>query len=68
VTGKATLGGTLNVTLVGGFVPAVGSAYQILTFGSRSGDFATENGLTMPDGHHLVPSYSGTGLLTLTDQ
>jgi hypothetical protein len=40
VTGQATLDGTLTVTLVNGFDPT-GYCFRILTFGSRSGDFAT---------------------------
>jgi hypothetical protein len=44
----ATLGGTLNVTLGGGFVPAVGNAFQIMTFTEGNGgtNFATETGLS----------------------
>jgi uncharacterized repeat protein (TIGR01451 family) len=48
IGGTATLGGTLNVTLGGGFVPAVSEAFQIMTFtdGSGSSNFATETGLS----------------------
>ena len=46
VTGLASLAGTLNVNLVNGFVPIVGDIFDILTFGSRSGDFDTKNGLS----------------------
>jgi hypothetical protein len=44
VTGAATLGGTLNVNIVNGFAPTRGSTLvtQVMTFGSRSGDFATK--------------------------
>jgi Ca2+-binding RTX toxin-like protein len=45
VTGAATLGGTLNISLVNGFVPTVGDSFQILNFGSRIGDFSSFNGL-----------------------
>lgn len=45
VSGAATLGGTLNVVLTDGFVPAVGNTFPIMTYASRSGDFATKNGL-----------------------
>jgi hypothetical protein len=43
VTGRATLGGTINVTLLPDFSANVGDSFQILTFASRSGDFATYN-------------------------
>jgi fibronectin-binding autotransporter adhesin len=44
ISGTATLGGTLNVSLLNGYVPPRGRAFQILTFGSREGTtFATVN-------------------------
>ncbi len=39
VTGGATLAGTLRVTTVDGFVPALGQSFQVMTFDSRSGEF-----------------------------
>ena len=42
ITGAATLDGTLNVTLINGFSPAIGNTFQILTYASRSGDFSTK--------------------------
>jgi uncharacterized repeat protein (TIGR01451 family) len=48
ITGTATLGGTLNVSSFGGFTPVSGNSFQILTYGSRSGDFAAKNGLNFP--------------------
>jgi hypothetical protein len=41
VTGTATLDGTLKATLVNGYVPHSGDTIPVLTFASRSGDFAT---------------------------
>ena len=43
VGGTATLGGTLNATLLGGFVPASGTTFQILTAAPRAGTFGTTN-------------------------
>jgi hypothetical protein len=43
VTGAASLGGTLTVDLINGFSPAAGNSFQVLTFASRTGDFAAEN-------------------------
>ncbi|MGE0559485.1 MAG: beta strand repeat-containing protein [Burkholderiales bacterium] len=50
VTGNATLDGTLNATLFGGFTGAAGNVFDVITYASRTGDFATVNfpaGLTM---------------------
>lgn len=43
VTGTAALDGTLNVTLLGGFTGAVGNVFDVLTYASRTGDFAIVN-------------------------
>ena len=43
VTGAATLAGTLTATSIGGFTPVAGNSFQVLTFGSRSGNFTTNN-------------------------
>jgi hypothetical protein len=53
VTGQATLDGTLTVNLTGGFVPNSGDRFQVLTFGSETGAFATVDG----DGPLFAPSY-----------
>jgi autotransporter-associated beta strand protein len=45
IAGTASLAGTLNVALVGGFTPVSGNVFQILTFASSSGTFTTVNGL-----------------------
>ena len=39
ITGTARLGGTLEVELIDGFVPAIGNMFQILTAGSVIGTF-----------------------------
>jgi hypothetical protein len=56
ITGQATLDGTLTVHLINGFQPESGASFQILTFGSESGTFATING----DGPALTPHYNAT--------
>jgi large repetitive protein len=43
VTGAFALAGTLTATTTGGYTPTNGSAFPILTFGSRSGNFANKN-------------------------
>ncbi|MGE0484554.1 MAG: filamentous hemagglutinin N-terminal domain-containing protein [Gammaproteobacteria bacterium] len=45
VTGQASLGGALAVQLFGGFVPPDGALFDLLTFASVVGDFAT---VTLP--------------------
>ena len=37
----------LNLALVNGFSPAIGNRFQVMTFGSRTGQFATINGLAL---------------------
>jgi filamentous hemagglutinin family protein len=52
VTGAASLNGTLNVSLFGGFVPASGNTFGFMTYASRTGDFAT---LNLPASPALTP-------------
>jgi hypothetical protein len=61
VSGAAALGGTLDVKTVGGFVPASGDGFDVLTYGSRSGEFASIQG----NGETYTASY-GSSALTLT--
>jgi hypothetical protein len=56
----ATLTGTLNVSLVNGFTPTLGSTFDILNAGSLSGTFSTTNGLSINGSEHFAISYSGT--------
>ena len=46
VTGNATLGGTLHLSLLGGFTPSYGTTYDLLTASKLSGAFDT---LELPD-------------------
>ena len=50
VTGAATLDGTLNVSLVNGFTPALNDRFRFMTHASRTGAFATTNGLNIGGG------------------
>jgi hypothetical protein len=61
-TGLATLDGTLNVTLVGGFTPVAGNTFQVLAFGSQSGDFATKTGFVLGSGLFLREHFHATEL------
>jgi uncharacterized repeat protein (TIGR01451 family) len=68
VSGTVTLGGTLNITTVGGFVPAVGNAFQFLTYGARANvtTFATTNGLDNDPTTMLVPIYGVNDVQLIT--
>jgi len=63
VTGAATLAGTLNVTLIGGFTPAAGDQVTVLTFASRTGDFATVNLPALAGGLTWQRSFTGTAMV-----
>lgn len=41
ITGTATLGGTLSATYLNNFTPAAGSTFDVVTFASMTGSFAT---------------------------
>lgn len=62
VAGAAALGGTLKVGLTNGFHPEAGAVVTPLTFGSRSGDFATTVGLEYSPTASFIPSYTATAL------
>jgi uncharacterized repeat protein (TIGR01451 family) len=63
VGGTATLDGTLNVSLINGYTPNNGDTFPVLTFATRSGDFAVKN-LPAFDGTHgsFNASYTPTEL------
>ncbi|MCX7417981.1 MAG: cadherin domain-containing protein, partial [Planctomycetia bacterium] len=63
IVGSASLNGTLNVSLIDPFVPNVADAFQIMTFGSHTGDFATKNGLTITSTLNFDPQFNVPGLL-----
>jgi hypothetical protein len=54
VTGGATLSGTLNLSLLNGFVPTVGSTFEILNASSVLGTFSTVNGTQINGSEHFV--------------
>ncbi|MCC6348464.1 MAG: T9SS type A sorting domain-containing protein, partial [Candidatus Eisenbacteria bacterium] len=65
ITGAAQLDGTLNVSLVNGFLPTPGRRYVIATFASRTGTFATVNGLAYGPGQMWTVAYSDTDVVLL---
>jgi hypothetical protein len=60
VTGAATVNGTVNLSLISGFVPALGNTFDILTAGSVSGTFSTVNGMHINGSEHFVVSCDTT--------
>jgi hypothetical protein len=65
VANGASLNGTLNVTLINNFIPAIGASFTILTTSVRTGQFATVNGLGINGGEHFTITYNPTNV-TLT--
>jgi hypothetical protein len=62
-TGAVTLsGGTLNASFFNAFSPASGNTFDVVNFGSKSGDFATKNLPTFPAGGSMTASYTPTSL------
>ncbi|MGE3777010.1 MAG: Ig-like domain-containing protein [Pirellulaceae bacterium] len=63
VNGPATLDGTLAVGRPTGYLPSAGDAFPVLTFSSRTGDFASVSGLSLPNGLVLNRSFSPVNLV-----
>jgi hypothetical protein len=59
----ASLHGTLNVSLINGYVPTVGAQFKIMNFTSETGTFGTVNGLSINSSEHFTISYQGTDVL-----
>lgn len=66
VSGTATLGGTLNVTLTNGFTPAPGNSFLILDTASSTGTFATTNLPNIGTNTWNVAYNNANGTVTLT--
>ncbi len=60
IGGRANLDGTLAVSIPWGYVPVDGDRYNLVTFASRSRDFATKTGLDLGGGRHLRAVFSPT--------
>jgi hypothetical protein len=68
VTGAATLRGALNISVVNGFQPAVGTSFEILNYASHSGTFDNIFGLNVGSGFYLEPTINATNVvLTMID-
>jgi len=65
VSGAATLGGALNVSLANGFTPSAGDSFVIATYGSATGAFASQSLPPLAGGLSWSVSVGATAL-TLT--
>jgi hypothetical protein len=68
VTGAASFNGTLNVSLINGFVPITGTAFQVINYGSHTGGFSTVNGSNQNGGLTFVPVFNTDDLSLLALQ
>jgi hypothetical protein len=57
-----SLAGTLNLKRLGGFVPAIGSNFTIVTGSALSGTFTTTNGLSINSAEHFQVNYTSTAV------
>ncbi len=63
VTGSTSLSGTLDISLINGFFPAVGNTFTFLTSGGGvSGIFGTVNGLNIGGGEMLQVVYNANNV------
>ena len=65
VSNGVSLGGTLSIKLINGFLPAIGSSFTIVAGSAVSGQFATLKGTSINGGEHFQVNYSPTAV-TLT--
>ena len=57
VSGSLPLNGTLSVTWLGGFIPAIGNSFALIDYGSHSGTFAN---IALPSGTLGQGNYGAT--------
>ena len=62
VSNGVSLDGTLTLSLINGFVPAIGSSFTLLTGSAITGKFATVNGTSINASEHFQINYSGTAV------
>ena len=65
VSNGVSLGGTLNIKLIGGFTPAIGDRFTIVTGSAVTGQFTKVNGTNIGSSAHFEVSYTSTAV-TLT--
>jgi hypothetical protein len=62
-TSSAALSGTLNISLANGFIPTIGSTFDIVHGSSISGAFTTVNGLSINGSEHFSLSKTPTDII-----
>ncbi|KPJ89841.1 MAG: hypothetical protein AMS18_12140 [Gemmatimonas sp. SG8_17] len=62
INGAISLDGTVNLHLINGFIPTVGNVFTVLTFTSRSGNFANITGRDLGSGLRLDTVWTATSL------
>ncbi len=62
ITGEADLDGLLDISLIALFEPTLSDAFEIMTFGSRVGEFATVIGQDIGNGLYFDLVYAPTSL------
>ena len=62
IAGAATLGATLNVDLISGFIPVAGDAFTVMNYTSETGTFATTN-FPAVSGDHWTIAYNPTNVV-----
>jgi uncharacterized protein (DUF2141 family) len=63
VTGAGALDGTLDVTLINDFTPALGQSFTILTYASRTGTFSAEDLPDLDPGLYWETAYRNTSVV-----
>ncbi len=66
VSGNAPLAGSLRAALLNGYRPATNLSFQVMTFGSKTGDFSDISGLNAGNGRYFQPILTSTSLTLLT--
>ena len=62
VSNGVSLGGTLSIKLVNGFVPTIGENFTILTGSAVSEKFATVKGTSINSGEHFQVNYNAASV------
>jgi len=57
ISGQASLGGDLQLSIVDGFIPTLGDSFELLTYSSRDGAFDSISEIPLDDGLSLEASY-----------
>jgi hypothetical protein len=65
VSASAQVSGTLNISVIDGFMPSIGEAFQIISAGAATGNFTDISGLDLGNGASLVliPQVTGFALV-----